>query len=203
MSTFSKMVEIVPEGTSGNVSVRHIDLSESDSSFTRIRAILHGGDSFVPAGRYAQLLVNGGIMMSDTQMEQRSNREVVWRAHGHVLIAGLGLGMILGPICAKPEVTRVTVIEMNPDVIRLVGPTVPLGVQVIQADIFDWKPEKGQKFDTLYWDIWPQITTDNLPEMVRLNRKFAKAKNPGAWMGAWMQEDLKAQRRSKHNRFGW
>ena len=195
MNTFPKMVEILPEGTSGQVVVRHIEVTEQDSAFTRIRAIQHGRDAYVPAGRYAHLMVGHTLMMSDTPMEQRTNSGIVRQAHGHVLIAGLGLGMIPHPIAAKANVTEITVIEKYADVIRLVGPTLPAKVRVIEADIFTWKPEKGTRYDTLYWDIWPDITESNLDEMATLNRRFARCKAEDAWMGAWCQDELKAQRR--------
>ena len=36
------------------------------------------------------------------------------------------------------------------------------------ADIFEWKPARGVKFDTLYWDIWPTICVSNLKDMAKL-----------------------------------
>jgi len=71
--------------------------------------VTRGRDTYIRPGRYARLHVGHVLMMSDTDMERRSNVQVVQQARGHVLIAGLG--MILHPILAKPEVTRVTVVE--------------------------------------------------------------------------------------------
>lgn len=195
MSTFPQMADLLPEGTSGQVTIKHFEVTERDSAFTRIRAVSHGRDAYVPAGRYAHLVVGHTLMMSDTPMEKRTNREVVMQAHGHVLIAGLGLGMILHPIAAKASVTEITVIEKYADVTRLVGPTLPAKVRVIEADIFTWKPERGTRYDTIYHDVWPDITEENLDEMATLNRRFARCKAEGAWVGAWCQDELKAQRR--------
>lgn len=44
---------------------------------------------------------------------------------GHVLCAGLGLGLIVHALTANPEVERITVVERERDVIELIGPQVP------------------------------------------------------------------------------
>src|SRR5271157_5165690 len=119
--TFPKMTKLVRPGASGDARVEHFTVSKAESRRTRMRAVVTGKDELVLPGRYAALFVGGEVMMSDTRMEHRSNRAVVEQARGHVLIAGLGLGMILHPIADKPEVERITVIEKSPDVIKLVG----------------------------------------------------------------------------------
>jgi len=120
--TFPEMHRIVPEGASGNVRVEHFTVSESASRLTA----LEGGRGYVPPGRYARLFMHpkaSSCMMSDTRFEHLSNYEVVRSAHGEVLIAGLGLGMICHPIARKREVKAVTVVEKSPDVIKLITPT--------------------------------------------------------------------------------
>lgn len=200
------MANIVPEGTVGVARIEHYTVSNSDSMFTSLRAVQHP-EEFVPAGDYCRLYVGHTLMMSDTQMEQRSNRMVVRKAQGNVLIAGLGVGLILVPILAKPEVKKVTVVEKYQDVIDLVGPAmskVPGGkkLEIVQADIFEWAPPKGQTWDCLYFDIWSNISTDALKQMAVLHRKFARRKAPGAWMDSWKRDDLK-YRLEQERRAGW
>lgn len=189
------MAEIVPEGTLPTARVEHFEVGQEDSDFTSVRAVVTGGrDGHVPVGRYARLFVDGGLMMSDTPMEHRSNSTVVYQANGDVLIGGLGLGMIAHAIAAKPEVTSVTVIEKNPDVIKLVGPTVPKKVTVIEGDIFTWRPAKGVKYDVIYFDIWADLCTTNLEEMAKLHMSFSRRlnrDNPKHWMHSWEKETLK------------
>lgn len=134
-------------------------------------------------------------MMSDTDAERRSNYEVVRRATGDVLVAGLGLGMIFHPILAKPEVRSVTVVEKFADVVALVEPTLsPVKLRVVVADIFAWKPPTGVKWDAIYFDIWPDICVDNLKEMATLHRRFSRRLNPSGWMGSWKYGELLALR---------
>lgn len=206
MTTFPSIPTVLPEGQLGVARVAHLNITEHDARFTRMREMATGGrEQSIPVGQYAQLFVESTLMMSDTPMERRSNVAVVRMARGHVLIAGLGIGMILHPILAKPEVTRVTVVEKYGDVIKLVGPTLPQEkLELIEADILTWVPTKGAKYDTIYFDIWPDITGDNLEEMATLHRRFARRKTPGAWMDSWKRDELLAQkRREKANPRGW
>ena len=206
--TFPRMPDILPEGQLGIAKVDHFEISEQASSFSGLRAVIQGRrDDFVPPGKYARLIVGRELMMTDTQMERRSNYEVVRRARGHVFIAGLGLGMILHPILNKPEVTHVTVVEKFGDVIRLVGPTLPHPEKVtfVEADALDYKPAKGTKFDVIYFDIWPSTSQDNLPDMTRLHRRFAHFKAPGGWVDSWMKSTLTDMKRreARNPRRGW
>ena len=198
---FPKIIEILPEGTKGIASLEHFEVSEDAANWSALRsAIIHGREDPVEAGKYVQLRVNGDLMMSDTQMEQNSNRKVLYRATGNVLIAGLGIGLILLPILSKPEVRSVTVIEKYQDVIdlteeylRMAAKTDHNKLRIVQADIFEWKPEKGTKFDTIYFDIWPNISGDNLKEMTQLHRRFSHYKALGCWMDSWMRSRIKQQ----------
>lgn len=197
---FPQMFKVVPEGVEGIATISHFVVSKQASTFTAVKALQHR-DAYVPEGIYCQLKVGRTLMMTDTRMEQNSNYGVVHAAMGNVLIAGLGIGMILLPILAKPEVTGVTVIEKYADVVKLVEPAIRKAagadaakLRVIEADIFEWAPPKGEKWDTIYFDIWPDICTDNLEEMTKLHRKMAKRKAPGGWMESWKRAHLKRVR---------
>lgn len=159
----------------------------------------------VRPGKYARLTVNGVLMMTDTPHEVRTCRKVMKRAHGDVLIAGLGLGMILIPVLRNPKVTSVTVVEKYADVVTAVlSPVYSVlkykeqkKLNIVVSDIFDWKPAKGQQWDSIWFDIWPDISTDNLPEMAKLHRKFGRnlKKTGTAWMDSWMKDELKVIKR--------
>lgn len=155
---------------------------------------------FLCPGRYVRLTVGGSVVMSNTPFEERTNREFKQKAKGDVLIAGLGVGMIIVPLLDDPEVTSITVIERNSDVIVLVLPqlrALPGGgkVKVHNADITTWKPAKGELWDTIYFDVWNDVCTDNLPELSRLNRRFCRKVRPDGWMGAWEEHTLRSRKR--------
>ena len=70
-----------------------------------MRAFQHP-EEYIPPGRYTRLMLHGSVMMSDTPSERISNRFFVMNAHGRILIAGLGLGLIvfyLGPLSSGPR----------------------------------------------------------------------------------------------------
>jgi hypothetical protein len=200
-SQFPQMARIVKPGSQGVATVDHFTVTEADAERTRFYSALRGDRyAYVPAGKYARLKVGGTLMMTDTQMERITNSELLRRAHGRVLIGGLGLGMVVHGIMKKPEVAHVTVIEKYQDVVDLVMPTLKKygrRVTIITADILEWAPPKGEKWDTIYMDIWPDVCEDNLPEMAKLSRRLSPRLNrPGGWMGGWRIEELRDRRRS-------
>lgn len=205
------LLEILPPSEHGDARIDHFEVSEGEAMFSAMR----GGLSYVSPGRYVRLSLKGsGVVMSNTRMEQISNSEICKKAVGDVLIAGLGLGMITIPICKKDGVKLVTVIEKSADVIALVEPKLRehLGdaaqkLRVIQGDIFEFKPEKGQKWETIWFDIWPHICGDALPEIATLKQRFKSKvhRNGQGWFfGAWMEGFLRNERRSEQrNSWRW
>ena len=134
------------------------------------------------------------VVMSDFHYERATCVEVVERAHGDVLVAGLGLGMILHPILGKESVRSVTVIEKYQDVVDLVLPTLPASekLTVLLDDIYTWKPPQAHSYDVIWFDIWPDIEVNRLSEMARLHRRFWRylnRTNPECWMESWHRQE--------------
>ena len=186
------MVDVLTPGTMGDAAIEHFTVSESESRFSALRP-----GEYVREGRYARLRVGRGLMMTDTHMERITNYEFLRRAQGDVLVGGLGLGMIVVPACAKKEVRSVTVLELSADVIGLVEPQIRHEkLTVVRADVRTWRPP--QKYQTIYFDIWPTICVDNLREIATLHRRYAKAldrSDGAAWMSSWQVKHLRALRR--------
>ena len=185
--------------------------AEDVNPLYKIRAMMEDPLGRMSDGEYVKLIVDGQLVMSDTDMEKRTNWEFVKNANGRVLIAGLGVGLILHNIKEKfdlGEITEVIVIEKSQDVIDLVNPLFPW-VKCICADIMEYQPEKGEKWDTIYFDIWPDRNTDNLDEIRTLHNRFKFKKNrenPNCWMNSWYKEELqeiKARARREESRYGW
>ena len=187
------MVDMIPEGTCGSARIGHFSVSPKEAGLTALRAALNGHpSSVVPPGRYARLLVDGRIMMADTLMEKRSNTKLIEISKGHVLLGGLGLGMVVWPLLAKkPALHSLTILEINPDVISLVGRHLPRDsrLEIIQADVFKWSPSKRlPKFNTIYFDIWPDICTSNVAEANKLHSRALSWTASHAWIGDWDAE---------------
>lgn len=136
--------------------------------------------SGIPSGDYVRLFVGGELLMSNTRMEYYTQREFMIKAHGDVVIGGLGLGSVVFGIQDKAEVTSVTVLEKSQDVIDLITSQTSFNekVKIICADVFEWVPENKMKFDCVYMDIWPYINTDVYKEMVELKRRYLRFLKP-------------------------
>jgi hypothetical protein len=96
-----------------------------------------------------------GTWMSDIPSEVvQMHEEFAKHARGRVLIGGLGLGIAGRMARANPRVESVTVVELSPEVIRMVGPSTP-GVEIIEHNIFDFvrRLQPGQ-FDCVFFDTW-------------------------------------------------
>jgi hypothetical protein len=193
---FQKMIDVLTPGKHGVATLAPVEVTRMMS----VMSAFGGGNQFCPEGTYMSLTVHGQLMMSDTYFERNTNYDVVRNARGSVLIAGLGLGMIVLPIAAKPEVTEILVVEKYQDVIDLVLPQLlkALGpnahkLKVICADVMEWKPPKDAKWDVIYFDVWPNLCTDNLDEMALLHRRFGRRYT--YWMGSWARDLLKSRRR--------
>ena len=190
----------VPEGADGAWEVSRFEIDAKAAEHDRLMADIAGFQGRrvmpVPEGSYTKLTRNNYLVMTDTPSEMWDHMDPVRRATGSVLLAGLGLGMVLQAILDKDEVEHVTVIEKSPEVIRLVGPHYQCDrLAIIEADIFEWKPKRGQKFDAAWFDIWDDKCGDNLEGMSKLKRKFARR---AKWKGCWSEGHVRSmQRRSR------
>ena len=169
--SYISMAEILRPCKVGSAEIDIFEVDEKASSSTIFR-------SYVPAGKYARLKINGHTIMSDTPMEWRTNRECIYHANGDVLIGGLGIGMIIMAIQDKDCVKSITVIEKNPDVIAAVKDQLPLNdkVRVIEGDVYTYVPDR--KYDCVYMDIWGDISEELYPQMVKLKRKYGHYLKP-------------------------
>ena len=101
MIKWPRMASKIPEGTRGSAKIEHFTVSPADASRSKLRALLDNRSHMMLCpGRHARLLVDGELVMSDTMMEKDSNRRLIEKARGHVLIGGLGLGMVIWPLLA-------------------------------------------------------------------------------------------------------
>jgi hypothetical protein len=198
----------------GEAKLSTYEFKHEENPLYNLRATRNGGSMFwVADGKYVRLHVGNELMMSDTRMERTSNYEFCYYAHGRVLIAGLGIGLILHNLrdkIQKGDITEILVIEKSQDVIDIVAPyflDIPQ-IKIFQGDVFEWKPAPGEKFNTLYFDIWPTptIDTDNLQEISKLHNKFKYFKDrtdPRCYMDSWMREYLQKQKRKDSRNSYW
>jgi hypothetical protein len=199
---FDSMKCRIPAGKIGEAEVAKFRVTKEGAAWANLSMMMNGtGERQVNTGHYTRLVVGKTLMMSDTRAERNEHIEAVRNAKGSVLITGLGLGMVAQACLKRPEVTDVTVIEKSADVIALVKPHLPKrGLTVIHADAFEWKPMNGEKWGMVWHDIWPDICSDNLVEMGKLCRKFARR---AEWQSCWNYDWTKRLKRQERDSYGY
>lgn len=127
-------------------------------------------------------IVSNGVFLMDTR-DGRSERELVRSAvrgpGARVLIGGLGVGFSLTAALRSPHVAAVTVVEIEPAVVRWnrqhLG-TAALDdprVTVVTADIAAWLASGDGEFDAVCLDV------DNGPEWTVTDQNAALYDDPG------------------------
>jgi hypothetical protein len=154
------------------------------------------GHRFIAPGEYTAIAQQGDVWMSDTPAELEDHIEIVDHVYhygGYVLILGLGLGVVVQAVLDMPQVEGCTVVEISPDVIKLVAPTYQRRYgkrfNVIQADALAWEPD--HLYSAVWADIWPTLSSSNLTQVAKLRRRY---KNHG-WFGAWAVNIIRADNR--------
>lgn len=169
---FRDVVNLVPEGISGNCEIQHHIVP---------RTCIQRGHKIL-RGEYCMLMVDGKLMMSDQHKEWVSSRPIMENARGSVLIAGLGIGLILPSLIRNPKVHSIRVVEKNANVISLVSPYYESEkLKISHADINEWYPRK-EVYQAIWLDIWPDINAERIPEMESLVERCKP----------WLSEDCKA-----------
>lgn len=172
----------VPTGQHGTARVERFTVTEEQSAWT---ALTHG-DRYCPPGEYTRLLVDNELWMSDTRAETADHLPFLrvvraQRAHS-VLITGLGLGMVLRACLHLPHVDRVDIIELNADVIALVGEhyTQMARQHGVQLRIHHADAHTGiscfdttvDRFDLAWHDIWKSIGEHDNTTMDRIISQY-------------------------------
>lgn len=174
-----------------------LPLFRSDLFIPRYRPMRHGAwelrvagmvlvpgywSGTVPVEGMAALLRDGATWMSMTPMELESQEIGVRLARGHVLVLGLGMGWSAAASALRDEVTAVTVVERDPDVLALhreldvfaqLPPAARAKVRLLQGDAYEYMPDRP--VDVLMPDIWLPLVSDGRVAEVRRMQADARA----------------------------
>jgi len=201
-------VTFLPEGRIGKHAIERFIVTEKDEKLQQLRLANPSSlGRMVPKGTYTKLLRFPGsignatsfhdsvIVMSDTPDEIADHIHFIERACGRVLINGLGLGITLNALLQKPDVLEIFVVELEQDVINLVGPTYlelarvkGIKLELINADALDYRFPSRMNFDCVWHDIWDTICGDNVETMSKLHRKYGRQ---CARQDSWCRELVK------------
>jgi len=198
----------IPAGKAGDYAIEKFTITEEAAKRYNISLMFNfdfGRD--VEPGDYTRLVyrpggkLRGGVLMSDTTYETLSHLDAYINAMGDVLINGLGLGLIARAVLLKDEVRTVTINELSKDVISLVFPHLQKEfgdrVKVNNADALEWKPSNGERFNTVWHDIWMNICYDNYEEYKKLMRRYSRWLKKPHWQYCWAYGRLKRIKREE------
>jgi sRNA-binding carbon storage regulator CsrA len=134
----------------------------------------------------------GRMLMSDTPQEMFLQYKAVEKAKGKVLTSGLGLGMFALMTAKKPQVESITVVEIDKDVIKLIGLKHPK-IKIIKGDIWDFIKKTKEKFDYAYIDIHYSTGAMEYMKTVLPMRKILNKRFPNMPVDFWGEEEMKPQ----------
>lgn len=122
-------------------------------------------------------------------MEIESQWPHLEAASGHVLIGGLGMALMAYAVACKPEVTKVTVVELDPEVAEMAPRFAGIDtwpdrdkVSIVNRNLLEYAAE--DPVDFLYVDIWRGYRDD--PKIDDMQRIHAAC--PAPRVGYWGQE---------------
>lgn len=144
--------------------------------------------------------------MSITPMELESQAHHAASAVGHVLIGGLGMGLLAWNVAQLGTVHKVTVVERDPSVIGLVSTLAAQcswdnwsKVNIVQADMLTYRNEPdhgwaGANVDVVLLDIWPTVGDVRLRPELQLVSNHVLARQYAAWglemdFVSWLSEN--------------
>jgi len=148
----------LPEARSGRFTVRHVTIGGEQPVIGMRQAILRGRRPvFVELTQplLVHELTEGdrGVWMSDRPEELNQIAEMLHdvRPRGRVLVGGLGLGCLAAALVQRRGTREVTVVEREPDVVRLCRAP---GYRAVVAPIEDYLREHAVPFDFYLLDTW-------------------------------------------------
>ena len=143
--------------------------------------------------KFPNIKENGSAWMSITPNEIFTMQKPIEDASGKVLTLGCGMGYFAYMAALKDSVEHVTIIEKQPEVIKLFNTFIlpqfscKDKITVIQADAFDYMEALADgEYDYCFVDIW-KGNTDTVPylKMKRLCNRFRKTS-----LSYWIEDAL-------------
>lgn len=126
---------------------------------------------WTPPGTYTRLTTDkptvwgwpGGVIMHDQMEELRFIADCLVGTAGDILECGLGLGLFISAALMRPDVTSLTIVEIEPDILKEIGGRfADKRLKLIKGD-FRTYDFNGATFDTVWLDT---IGTHNTPAVV-------------------------------------
>lgn len=150
---------------------------------------------------FPAVLEENNEWMTITPNEMETMQPVIDEVSGKVVTFGLGLGYFAFMASEKQQVTSVTVVERNPQVIRLVEEYLLCQfphkekIKIVCEDAFSYASTmEKEQYDYAFVDLWHNVT-DGVPLYKKMKR--IEAKSVGTRYRYWIEESLLSNLRWK------
>lgn len=124
------------------------------------------------------------VVMEDSERELRKHLPIWLEAKGRVLVTGLGLGCVVRGLLASPAVEHITVVEIDPKIVAIVGAEFQGNprVQILTCDALEVEFIPELRWDYAWHDLWTDGDEALQVLHTRLFIKFAdRCRRQGAW----------------------
>ena len=164
-----------------------------DENYVEVSQIGYFDTSF----KYLAVIKDDVVWMSTDPNEINTMDSSIKKAKGNVLAFGLGLGYFPIMCASKKEVTSVTIVEKDPEIIKIFKKHIlPLfeykeKIHIIEDDAFRYARSDLSRYDYLFIDIWHN-PEDGLPMYLKFKR-ILKGKNIAT--DYWLEKSILAMYR--------
>lgn len=146
-----------------------------------------------------------GVLMSTIPIETFSQIHPACDAYGHVLVGGLGLGYVVEMMSDNRNVTSITIVEKEQEIIDLVGETIKsvckMPVRIVKSDICKFLKTTKFDYDYIYLDTWSgtgeSTFYDTVLPLRKLAQKRLRTNDSVEWrrqnICCWMEEVMRGQ----------
>jgi hypothetical protein len=142
-------------------------------------------------------LVAGWMSTMPQEIEQHERQ--LARAHGDVLVGGLGLGLSVAILSENPKVRSIVVVEQNQDVIDLVWRHIPKkSASIVCDDLFKYLKrirKNNVRFDFAFYDVWCPTGQFAHQQFVMPLRKLSREIVPQSQIECWNEDEMLGQTR--------
>ena len=123
---------------------------------------------------------NGSVecIMSNNLFERLTNQNFLNTANGNVLLFGLGLGVNVLPLLEDEEISHITVVDINSEIVDTIGPYIKNcdvndKLTIITGDAFTHYQQLSEtQFDVIYFDCWNSINSSIRTDMEILKELY-------------------------------
>lgn len=142
--------------------------------------------------KYISLLKGGREWMVITPNEIETMKEPIKKSFGHVLTYGLGLGYFAYMASLKDEVSDITIIENDKNIIDLFNKYIypqfknKDKIKIINKDAFEYAKSEAFNYDFVFADIWHDPS-----DGIDLYLKLKSFERPNIIYTYWIEKTMK------------